>query len=106
MHRLSYFCLLSLFVSSILACDTQADDWPHWMGPQHDGVWREKGIVKTLPKEGPKYKWRVPINKGYTGPAVVDGKLYVMDRVEKPAPADDDAAGKAKRGFPFRITPQ
>ena len=103
MYRLLISCLLPLFTQCILPCATQADDWPHWMGPQHDGVWREKGIVKTLPKEGPKYKWRVPINKGYTGPAVVDGKLFVMDRVEKPAPADDDAAGKAKaapRGLP------
>lgn len=96
--------LLSAFVV-LPTYPAVADDWPHWMGPKHDGVWREKGIVSKLP-ETIKYKWRVPINKGYTGPAVVAGKLYVMDRVEKemPAESEGDSAKKKKaerpRGLP------
>jgi hypothetical protein len=27
----------------------QADDWPQWLGPKRDGVWREKGIVEKFP---------------------------------------------------------
>ena len=56
-----------------------ADDWPQWMGPQRDGVWREKGIVQALPANGPKIKWRVAGGGGYAGPAVADGRVYVMD---------------------------
>lgn len=61
----------------------RADDWPQWGGPQRDLVWREMGIVKTLPTSGllPRV-WSVPIGEGYAGPAVVHGRVYVMDRMK------------------------
>jgi outer membrane protein assembly factor BamB len=57
-----------------------ADDWPQWLGPQRDSIWRESGIIEKFPVGGPKVRWRVPIGGGYTGPAVANGKVYVMDR--------------------------
>src|SRR6476469_7766514 len=78
--------LLSFMLVTLLAVSvSQADDWPQWMGPKRDGVWREKGIVKAFPETGPKVLWRVPIGAGYTGPAVAGGRVYVMDR-QKPDP--------------------
>src|SRR2546429_9931267 len=56
-----------------------ADDWPQWLGPQRDGVWRETGILETFPAGGPKVRWRTPINAGYAGPAVAGGRVYVTD---------------------------
>jgi outer membrane protein assembly factor BamB len=58
-----------------------ADDWPQWMGPKRDNVWREEGIIEKFPAGGPKIVWRTPIGTGYSGPAVANGKLYVTDRV-------------------------
>src|ERR1043165_9989864 len=58
-----------------------ADDWPQWMGPKRDNVWRETGIVEKFPQGGPKVLWRSPVNGGYAGPAVADGKVFVTDRV-------------------------
>ena len=55
-----------------------ADDWPQWMGLKRDNVWRETGLVDTLPKD-PKIVWRAPIAGGYSGPAVAAGKVYVTD---------------------------
>jgi outer membrane protein assembly factor BamB len=55
------------------------DDWPQWLGPQRDSVWRETGIVDKFPAEGPMVKWRVPIAGGYAGPAVADGRVFVTD---------------------------
>jgi outer membrane protein assembly factor BamB len=69
-------CLTILFVASL----AQADDWPQWMGPKRDNVWRESGLVDTLPAK-PKIAWRVPVAGGYSGPAVADGKVYVTDYV-------------------------
>lgn len=57
-----------------------ADDWPQWLGPQRDSVWRETGIVDTFPADGPPARWRAKIGGGYTGPAVAKGKVYLMDR--------------------------
>lgn len=64
-----------------LASVAKADDWPQWMGPKRDNVWRETGIVEKFPQGGPKVLWRTPLNGGYAGPAVIGGKVYVMDRV-------------------------
>ena len=58
-----------------------ADDWPQWLGPKRDSVWRETGIVQAFPPDGPPVRWRVPIAGGYAGPAVADGRVYVMDYV-------------------------
>ena len=57
-----------------------ADDWPQWMGPQRDGVWRETGIVKAFSSSGPKLRWRTSIGGGYAGPAVVGDRVYVTDK--------------------------
>ena len=72
--------ILLVFVLASEPLSSRADDWPHWGGPQHDDVWRETGIVRSFPKEGPKVVWRVPIHRGYAGPAVADGRVYVFDR--------------------------
>jgi outer membrane protein assembly factor BamB len=71
-HFLGFF----LLVASAL----HADDWPQWLGPQRDGVWRETGIIEKLPTDGLKFRWRVPIGGGYSGPAVAKGHVYLMDR--------------------------
>jgi len=75
MHARTALIVLAL-VPSIL----RADDWPQWLGPKRDGVWREDGLVEKFPADGPPVRWRVPIGGGYTGPAVADGRVYVMDR--------------------------
>ncbi|HMJ89064.1 MAG TPA: PQQ-binding-like beta-propeller repeat protein [Candidatus Acidoferrum sp.] len=71
----------ALVCVGILICiAAHADDWPQWLGPKRDGVWRESGIVEALPTNGFKYRWRTAIGGGYSGPAVADGRVYVMDR--------------------------
>jgi outer membrane protein assembly factor BamB len=59
----------------------RADDWPQWLGPQRDGVWREAGILDKFPPGGLKSRWRTPIGAGYAGPAVAEGRVYVADRI-------------------------
>jgi outer membrane protein assembly factor BamB len=70
----------SLVLLLALAAPVRADDWPQWRGPQRDGVWRETGILEKFPADGPKVLWRTPLGAGYSGPAVADGRVYVMDR--------------------------
>src|SRR5262249_40992222 len=78
---------------AILAQAAHGNDWPQWLGSERDGIWREPGILERFPKGGPPVRWRVPIGPGYTGPAVAQGRVYVMDRQRatdadgKPVPA-------------------
>src|SRR5579871_5447803 len=75
----------------------RADDWPQWLGPQRDGVWRETGILQKFPPGGPKVRWRVPIQGGYAGPAVADGRVYVTDRVlARGAKESDNPANQSR----------
>jgi outer membrane protein assembly factor BamB len=73
-----------LFVSAaalFAALPARADDWPQWLGPKRDSVWRESGLLEKFPASGPKVLWRVPVDGGFSGPAVAGGKVYVMDYV-------------------------
>jgi outer membrane protein assembly factor BamB len=73
--------VLAVAILEVLAAPVQADDWPQWLGPQRDGIWRETGILDAFPASGLKFRWRVPISSGYTGPAVAKGRVYVMDHL-------------------------
>jgi len=84
----------SAVIALVLACAVaRSDDWPQWLGPQRDGVWRETGIVQKFRADGPRIRWRTPIGAGYTGPAVAKGRVFVMDRQLAP--------GATKPGDPF-----
>ncbi|HVS36135.1 MAG TPA: PQQ-binding-like beta-propeller repeat protein [Gemmataceae bacterium] len=76
----TWLCILGT-AFFLTAASVRADDWPQWLGPQRDGVWRETGILDKFPKGGPKQRWRMPVGGGYAGPAVADGRVYVADRV-------------------------
>ena len=67
--------LLPFFISN-----ASADDWPQWLGPNRDSVWRETGIVQKFPTNGPPILWRTALGAGYSGPVVAKGRLYVTDR--------------------------
>ncbi len=58
----------------------RADDWPQWLGPTRDAVWHETGIMEEFHQEGPPVRWRTGLGRGYSGPAVANGRVYVMDR--------------------------
>src|ERR1700722_15375394 len=91
----SEFMKTSLVGLLILAAFPQislAADWPQWWGTQRDGVWHETGLVEKFPPSGATVAWRTPLGGGYSGPAVVGKRVYVMDRVRL-----KDEAGKPAR---------
>lgn len=59
-----------------------AKDWPQWRGAERLGLWTETGILEEFPEGGLTETWRVPVNAGYSGPAVADGRVFVLDYVE------------------------
>ncbi|WP_299467624.1 PQQ-binding-like beta-propeller repeat protein [uncultured Gimesia sp.] len=80
--------IASMLCASLISQSGFSDDWPQWGGPQQDLVWRETGIVKTLPTAGllPRV-WSAPLGEGYSGPAVAEVNsrwcVYVTDRIFK-----------------------
>jgi outer membrane protein assembly factor BamB len=74
------YVLAALFALALTTAATRADDWPQWGGPRRDLVWREDGIVDSLPTGELPRIWSAPIGAGYAGPAVAAGRVYVADR--------------------------
>ena len=74
---------------------------PSGLGPKRDGVWRESGLAERFPPGGPKVLWRVPVGTGYSGPAVANGRVYLMDR-QRPTGPDGKPARPTRAGIPGR----
>ena len=73
----------------------RAEDWTQWRGAERLAVWHETGIVESLPDTGLKVAWRAPIRSGFAGPAVADGRVFVLDWLEDPESRTlDEATGE------------
>ena len=95
MKNIAFLTLVLLAVAGSVV----ADDWPQWLGSERDGIWREKGVRKSLPADAKaKVLWRAPVSWGYAGPAVANGKVYVPDFVMTEGSFD----GKSQGGQPKR----
>ncbi len=88
------FLLLAAMLVLDHAAPTRGADWPQWLGPARDGVWRETGILDKFPQGGPKVLWRQQIGGGFCGPAVAGGRVFVMDRQGEQLPKGKEAPPK------------
>jgi outer membrane protein assembly factor BamB len=70
------FLSLLIITTTTLAAEF---DWPQWRGPNRDDVSKETGLLTSWPAEGPKRIWlNENAGAGYSGPAIADGKLFIM----------------------------
>ncbi len=73
-------------LASVLICVGStiavAADWPHFLGPTHDGVSAETGLLETWPKDGPPIAWEMQTGETFAAPSIVGGKLILFHRVK------------------------
>jgi outer membrane protein assembly factor BamB len=68
----------------LFSCAAFAADWPGWRGPNRTGISKEKGLLASWPKAGPKLLWTLDeAGIGYGGPAVVGDRLYLLGGDER-----------------------
>ena len=72
-------CTLTLVTGVLASMTLHANDWPEWRGAGRQAVWTEDGIVERFPTGGLKTTWSTPVNGGFSGPAVADGRVFVID---------------------------
>jgi outer membrane protein assembly factor BamB len=54
--------------------------WPQFRGPNRDGISPESTpLARSWGPAGPRRLWAVDCGEGYAGPAVCDGRVYLMD---------------------------
>ncbi len=78
---LHWFAALTV---SFTVHSARGDDWPQWRGPNRDGVWRETGILESIPASGLEVRWRAKVGAGYSGPVVARGRVFVTDHQFNP----------------------
>jgi outer membrane protein assembly factor BamB len=97
---LSAACAVALAVATTMPL--HAEDWPEFRGRGRAGVWNETGILETFPAGGLEVLWRTPVRAGYSGPAVADGRVFLLDFIpegedEQVAPAQGAIGGSRHR---------
>lgn len=78
--RLAVSCARHLLGVTLLVTSARASDWPQFLGPHRNSASDQKGILRTWPANGPEVLWTVSVGRGFGGPAVKDGKVYLLDR--------------------------
>lgn len=74
--------MLTAIILMMVACNSLAD-WPQYLGPNRDSTSDQKGLLRSWPENGPEVLWTVTVGKGYGGPVIKDGKVYLLDRDNK-----------------------
>lgn len=72
--------ILLLILASFLSIGTYAQDWPQFLGPERNSTSPQKNLLRSWHENGPEVLWTVEVGIGYAGPAVQDGKVYLLDR--------------------------
>lgn len=61
-----------------------SSNWPRFRGNEYDNISKNKfPIANHWPETGPEKIWEIHFGEGHAGPAVHDGKVYVLDYDEK-----------------------
>jgi outer membrane protein assembly factor BamB len=69
--------VLGLFLAG--AALAVASDWPHWRGPNRDGVSTETGLLKAWPAGGPPLVWKAAgLGEGYSSVSIVGDRIFTL----------------------------
>ncbi|MFO0878771.1 MAG: PQQ-binding-like beta-propeller repeat protein [Gemmataceae bacterium] len=72
-------CCLPILALTWTLSQACAADWPQWRGPNRDGISKEKGLLDSWSKEGPKLLWTAKsLGSGYASVAIVDDHIYTL----------------------------
>lgn len=73
------------FFDTISLVDEYAyGNWPHFRGPYYDNINHDTvPLAESWDTTGPPVAWKLSLGEGYAGPAVYDGKVYIMDYNER-----------------------
>ena len=75
--------VIALCVAGLLTSTGIAADWPHWRGPDYNGISKETAFDPTALKEGITPLWEAQIGVGFSSVSISKGKAYAMGNVGK-----------------------
>ncbi len=73
MRRFLLFALTNILVVSLAPAQVT-----HWRGPEGNGIYPDKNLLKEWPADGPKMVWHYDeLGKGFSSAMVSGGKIYL-----------------------------
>lgn len=69
----------SFFLSNLFPSSLDAQEWPHWRGPNRNDKSSETGLLTEWPKDGPTQTWLYKdAGRGFAGFSVVGDRLFTL----------------------------
>ncbi len=77
--------IIGEFLDTLAELDELAPgDWPRFRGPDFDNISKDTTpLAETWDTSGPEVLWRATLGEGYAGPAVHNGRVYLLDYNER-----------------------
>jgi len=73
------FAAVALVAAAVI--QLSAEDWPQFLGPERNGVYRGPALAEMWGPQGPKVVWRKNVGQGFSGPVVAQGRVILFHRV-------------------------
>ena len=73
-----------LITTALLAAALQTatvTDWPQYLGPDRNGVYRGPALAESWPSGGPRVVWQKQVGEGFSGPVVAEGRVILFHRI-------------------------
>ncbi|MCC7375660.1 MAG: PQQ-like beta-propeller repeat protein [Verrucomicrobiales bacterium] len=67
---------VALTLCSLASVAVHAADWPHWRGPDRNGISKEAGWKSDFAAEGPRVLWKADVGLGYATVTVAGGRAF------------------------------
>jgi len=77
--------IIGEFLDTLNAFDEHAPgEWPRFRGSDFDNISKDTTpLAETWDSTGPPVVWKVTLGEGYAGPAVKNGRVYILDYNER-----------------------
>lgn len=61
-----------------------SENWDRFRGPDYDNIYKgSTRLIDRFGSAGPQIMWTVELGEGHAGPAIYDGKVYLLDYDEE-----------------------
>jgi outer membrane protein assembly factor BamB len=60
----------------------RADDWPHWRGPNRNGISMEKDWRSEWPADGPAIVWKASVGTGFSSMSIANSRMFTMGHAD------------------------
>jgi outer membrane protein assembly factor BamB len=73
--------IIAVVLTASIAMQTPIADWPQFLGPERNGIYRGPALSETWPSAGPRVVWKKQVGAGFSGPVVVGGRVILFHRI-------------------------